>query len=112
MHVFRLLPEERAGAVLSELDDQTRLELVQGLDEHEVSRILDAMPSDHVVNVVQDRLINLATAVLAASVIGLFEGSIQTLATLAVFMPIVASMEASGPPRPPPSSSAASPWAR
>ncbi|MBI4590336.1 MAG: magnesium transporter [Candidatus Rokubacteria bacterium] len=38
------------------------------------------------------RLINLATAILAASVIGLFESSIQTLATLAVFMPIVASM--------------------
>ena len=38
------------------------------------------------------RLVNLGTAVLAASVIGLFEKSIQTLATLAVFMPIVASM--------------------
>jgi magnesium transporter len=38
------------------------------------------------------RLINLGTAVLAASVIGLFESSIQALATLAVFMPIVASM--------------------
>jgi magnesium transporter len=38
------------------------------------------------------RLINLGTATMAASVIGLFEGSIQTLATLAVFMPIVASM--------------------
>jgi magnesium transporter len=38
------------------------------------------------------RLVNLCTAVLAASVIGLFEGSIQSLATLAVFMPIVASM--------------------
>lgn len=38
------------------------------------------------------RLINLATAVLAASVIGLFETSIQALAVLAVFMPIVASM--------------------
>jgi magnesium transporter len=38
------------------------------------------------------RMINLGTAVLAASVIGLFESSIQTLATLAVFMPIVASM--------------------
>src|SRR5258705_7074927 len=54
VHVFRLLPETRAGAVLSELDDQTRLELVQGLDEHEVSRILDAMPSDHVVDVVEE----------------------------------------------------------
>jgi magnesium transporter len=38
------------------------------------------------------RLVNLGTAVLAASVIGLFEGSIRSLATLAVFMPIVASM--------------------
>jgi len=38
------------------------------------------------------RLINLGTAVLAASVIGVFESSIQALATLAVFMPIVASM--------------------
>ncbi len=37
-------------------------------------------------------LINLATAILAASVIGLFEGSIRELALLAVFMPIVASM--------------------
>jgi len=38
------------------------------------------------------RLVNLATATLAASVIGLFEESIQSLAILAVFMPIVASM--------------------
>src|SRR2546428_6213097 len=37
------------------------------------------------------RLINLGTPVLAASVIALFEPSIQTLATLAVSMPIVAS---------------------
>jgi magnesium transporter len=38
------------------------------------------------------RVINLGTALLAASVIGVFESSIQALATLAVFMPIVASM--------------------
>ena len=38
------------------------------------------------------RLVNLGTAMLAASVIGLFEESIRTLATLAIFMPIVASM--------------------
>lgn len=38
------------------------------------------------------RLVNLGTAILAASVIGLFESSIQELAILAVFMPIVASM--------------------
>jgi magnesium transporter len=38
------------------------------------------------------RTINLGTAILAASVIGLFEGSIQAFATLAIFIPIVASM--------------------
>jgi magnesium transporter len=38
------------------------------------------------------RLVNLGTAVLAASVIGLFESSIESFAALAVFMPIVASM--------------------
>jgi magnesium transporter len=37
-------------------------------------------------------LINLGTAILAASVISLFEESIRELALLAVFMPIVASM--------------------
>jgi magnesium transporter len=37
-------------------------------------------------------LVNLPTAVLAATVVGLFEPSIQTVAVLAVFMPIVAGM--------------------
>jgi magnesium transporter len=37
-------------------------------------------------------LVNLATALLASSVIGAFEPSIQALAVLATFMPIVASM--------------------
>jgi magnesium transporter len=36
--------------------------------------------------------VNLPTAVLAATVVGLFEPSIQALAALAVFMPIVAGM--------------------
>jgi magnesium transporter len=37
-------------------------------------------------------LVNLPTAVLAATVVGLFEPAIQSLALLAVFMPIVAGM--------------------
>src|SRR5690606_6080748 len=37
-------------------------------------------------------LVNLATAFLSASVIGLFEGTIQQMVALAVLMPIVASM--------------------
>src|SRR5262245_36681283 len=54
VRVFRLLAPRPAGAVLSELDDPTLLELVRALDEVEVSRILDRMPSDHVVEVVEE----------------------------------------------------------
>jgi magnesium transporter len=54
VRVFRLLSPPHAGDVLSELDDQTLLELVRALDEVEVSRIFDQMPSDHVVEVVEE----------------------------------------------------------
>ena len=54
VRVFRLLTRERAGAVLSELDDPVLRELVGSLEETEVSRILDRMPSDHVVEVVEE----------------------------------------------------------
>ena len=52
--VFRLLTAQRAGEVLSELDDQTLLDLVQALDQVEVSRILDEMPPDHAAEVVEE----------------------------------------------------------
>src|SRR2546422_1951403 len=52
--VFRLLSAQRAGEVLSELDDQTLLQLVQALDQLEVSRILDEMPPDHAAEVVEE----------------------------------------------------------
>jgi magnesium transporter len=54
VRLFRLLSPPHAGDVLSELDDQTLLELVRALDEIEVSRIFDHMPSDHVVEVVEE----------------------------------------------------------
>jgi magnesium transporter len=52
--VFRLLTAHRAGEVLSELDDQTLLDLVQALDQIEVSRILEQMPPDHAAEVVEE----------------------------------------------------------
>ena len=54
VRVFRLLTPQHAGAVLSELDDPVLRELVGSLDEAEVSRALDRMPSDDVVNVVEE----------------------------------------------------------
>ncbi|MBY5318752.1 magnesium transporter [Rhizobium johnstonii] len=52
--------------------------------------------SDNVLSTVRSRflwlLINLGTAMLSASVIGLFDGSIEKMIALAVLMPIVASM--------------------
>jgi magnesium transporter len=53
-------------------------------------------------------LVNLPTALVAATVVGLFEPSIQALAALAVFMPIVAGMGGNAASRPSPSSCA--PW--
>src|SRR2546427_275817 len=74
------------GAFYVYVEDDQRLGGVGG-DEN----VLDPPQSVFTKRLVW-RLINLGTAVLAASVIGLFEQSIQSLATLAVFMPIVASM--------------------
>ncbi len=54
VRVFRLLSPQHAGSLLSELDDQTLLELVRALDEAEVSKIFETMPSDHVVEVVEE----------------------------------------------------------
>src|SRR5206468_4265795 len=44
--LFRLLTREQAGEVLPELDDQTLLDLVQALEEKEVSQVLDTMTPD------------------------------------------------------------------
>jgi magnesium transporter len=52
--IFRLLPPDRAGDVLSEVDNQTLIDLVTALDEVEVSRIFDRMPPDHVAEVVEE----------------------------------------------------------
>jgi magnesium transporter len=52
--IFRRLSPERAGDVLSELDDHVLLDLVRALDEVEVSRILDEMPAEHAADVVEE----------------------------------------------------------
>jgi magnesium transporter len=52
--VFRLLPDEQAGAVLSEVDDQTLLGLARAMDETALSRILNNMPADHAAEVVEE----------------------------------------------------------
>ncbi|WP_395644459.1 magnesium transporter [Terricaulis sp.] len=58
--------------------------------------VSEAAQTDSVAKSVRSRapwlLVNLGTALIAASVIRAFEGSITQLATLAVLMPIVASM--------------------
>jgi magnesium transporter len=61
-----------------------------------LSGVSEAAQTDSVFKSVRARapwlLVNLFTALLASSVIRMFEGSITQLATLAVLMPIVASM--------------------
>jgi magnesium transporter len=62
--VVRMLSQERAGEVLSELDDDALLELVRALDEVEVSRILDKMPPEHAADVVDELPIEQAEKIL------------------------------------------------
>jgi magnesium transporter len=52
--IFRLLRPEQAGGLLSELDDQTLIELVQALEEVEVSDILNRMPAEHAADIVEE----------------------------------------------------------
>ncbi len=52
--IIRMLAPDRAGEVLSEVDDQTLLELVRALGAGEVSRILERMPPDHAAEVVEE----------------------------------------------------------
>ncbi|HEV8673676.1 MAG TPA: magnesium transporter [Methylomirabilota bacterium] len=51
--LFRHLARETAGAVLSEMDNESLLALVQALDQGEVSAILDRMPPDEAADVVE-----------------------------------------------------------
>jgi magnesium transporter len=91
---------DRAGRLLGTITVDDVLDIVQAEATEDIQR-LGGVAGDETVfdapRAVFPRrvvwlLINLGTAILAASVIGLFEGSIQTMAALAVFMPIVASM--------------------
>jgi magnesium transporter len=52
--ILRILQQERAGEVLTELDDEALLGLVRALDEAEVSRILDEMPPEDAAVVVDE----------------------------------------------------------
>jgi magnesium transporter len=51
---FRLLGPEQASMALSEVDDETLLRLVTGLEESEVSVILNRMPSEHAADIVEE----------------------------------------------------------
>jgi magnesium transporter len=52
--LFRSLGRDQAGEILSELDDHTLLELIRGLEDLELSRILDEMPPEHAADVVEE----------------------------------------------------------
>jgi magnesium transporter len=52
--VFRLLGPDQASRLLSELDNDTLIQLVQALEDVEVSRILDRMPAEHAADIVEE----------------------------------------------------------
>ncbi|EAU42804.1 probable magnesium transporter protein [Fulvimarina pelagi HTCC2506] len=87
---------ERLVGVLT-IDDV--IDIVQAEAEEDIKRlggVGDEEISDTVLTAVRSRftwlMVNLATAILASLVIGLFDATIQQMVALAVLMPIVASM--------------------
>lgn len=87
---------ERLVGVLT-IDDV--VDVIQQEAEEDFKRLAgvgDEELSDNVINTTRSRfvwlLVNLATAVLASYVIGLFDATIEQMVALAVLMPIVASM--------------------
>jgi magnesium transporter len=75
------------------------VEVIEEEAEEDLRRLAgvgDESIADSVVNTVRSRIVwlslNLATAMLSASVIKLFDASIEQMVALAVLMPIVASM--------------------
>lgn len=54
VRVFRLLGPEQASDVLSELEDDTLIQLVEALEDVEVSHILDRMPPEHAADIVEE----------------------------------------------------------
>lgn len=87
---------ERLVGVLT-IDDV--VDVIQQEAEEDFKRLAgvgDEELSDNVASTTRSRfvwlLVNLATAILASYVIGIFEGTIEQMVALAVLMPIVASM--------------------
>ncbi|MEM8539896.1 MAG: magnesium transporter [Pseudomonadota bacterium] len=87
---------ERLVGVLT-IDDV--VDVIQQEAEEDFKRLAgvgDEELSDNVMNTTRSRfvwlLVNLATAILASYVIGLFDATIEQMVALAVLMPIVASM--------------------
>ncbi len=75
------------------------MEVIQEEADEDIKRmggVGDESLADSVLRITQRRflwlLVNLATAIVASIIIGLFDGTIQQMVALAVLMPIVASM--------------------
>jgi magnesium transporter len=54
VRIFRLLRPEQASGLLSELDDETLIQLVQALEDVEVADSLNRMPAEEVADIVEE----------------------------------------------------------
>jgi magnesium transporter len=54
VRIFRLLHPEQASGLLSELDDETLIQLVQALEDVEVADSLNRMPAEEVADIVEE----------------------------------------------------------
>ena len=87
----RLLGVVTVDDVMQILRDETTEDIhrLGGVDEGEK---VDGSLKDSVKSRLPWLIVNLVTAILAAAVVGMFEGTIQAVVSLATFMPIVTGM--------------------
>ena len=90
---------DEGGRLVGVLTVDDVVDVIQQEADEDIKRLAgvgDEELSDSVFSITRSRftwlLINLATAILASVVIGLFDATIQEMVALAVLMPIVASM--------------------
>ncbi|WP_337188975.1 magnesium transporter [Phenylobacterium sp.] len=98
-HLISAPVVDTAGRLVGQITVDDIVSIVQEEGEEDIlalAGVSDAGRDADVLGIVKSRLpwllINTLTAALAVSVIGVFEGEIEKLATLAVLMPVVASL--------------------
>ena len=98
-HLISAPVVDSAGRLVGQITVDDIVNIIQEENREDILRLAGVADEDRgssVIEIVRGRVpwltVNLATAGLSASVIGLFEGTIQQIVALAILMPIIAAI--------------------